>query len=90
MTWTRWSDQSRADIDYYEQFDRELAGRVEQALVEAPAILMDHPRAGSAGGRGLRKWRVPGFPPILLYRFIERGVEIARVGHTAQNWRQRH
>jgi toxin ParE1/3/4 len=56
------------------------------AIGETPGI---GPPVRSSNPRlvGLRKWRVDGFPNILIfYRPSKTGVQIIRALHTAQDW----
>lgn len=63
------------------------------AAIETFAKLAISPKKGPAIGSrnlrlaGLRKWRVDGFPKVLIfYTPIVDGVRIIRVTHAAQDW----
>jgi toxin ParE1/3/4 len=89
----RWSDQSLQDLsdllDLYDRIDPELAERVEQTVRSAPALLSRHPLAGpSIGDSHFRKWPVRNLPLLLLYRFVNECIEIDRIVHQKQNWRE--
>ncbi len=80
--------------DYYlAEADAETASRfVEQArasfkaLVQSPGMGSPVP-ARSKYLAGMRKWRVAGFPKILIfYQEIGDSVRIVRVVHAAADW----
>ncbi len=80
--------------DYFlNEADTETAGRfVEQARTSFLALAetsgLGPPVATRALGlSSLRKWRVDGFPKVLIfYEPIERGVRIVRILHSAADW----
>ena len=93
MTDLIWSERSRADLfaiaDRYDAIEPGLGGRMLDRVEDAPLVLMQHPHLGaSVSARGFRKWRAKGTPFVLLYRLRPDGaVEVARVRHDRENWR---
>lgn len=88
----RWAVSARADLfriaDHYDEISVDLTDHIMDAIEEAPHILLEHPFAGPPlKNAPLRKWLVRGTPFLLLYRVARDRIEIARVLHTASDWR---
>lgn len=76
-----------------EEADRDIADRFLEATDRAFWHLAEQPGIGSALAArnprlaGLRKWKVQGFPGVLIfYEPRPHGVAIVRVLHAAQDW----
>lgn len=81
------NDLGRLD-DYYRSIDSDLAQKIVQAMFTAGRFLAENPRAGPfVADAPVRKWRVQRFPVFLLYRERNNTVEILRVRHVRENWR---
>ncbi|MGJ3626574.1 type II toxin-antitoxin system RelE/ParE family toxin [Sphingomonas sp. MMS24-JH45] len=87
-----WSGAALADLarldDFYAAIDPDYADRVGRLAVRAARFLADHPQAGPTVMGEFRKWRVPGTRHLLLYRLGADGIEIVRVHHGKENWRE--
>lgn len=87
-----WSSDALADLaridGFYVSLDPDYADRVGRHAVRAARFLADQPHAGPQVASGFRKWRVPGTRHLLIYRIVPDGVEIVRVFHGRENWRQ--
>jgi plasmid stabilization system protein ParE len=89
-----WSRPAAADLfeiaDYYDRIDPDLATEIINRVETAPGPLIDNPRIGPALDEepGVRKWRVPGSPFLLLYAIRGETIEIRRVRHAASDWRR--
>jgi toxin ParE1/3/4 len=73
--------------------DSETATRFAIAAIKTFQMLSETPHLGPAVPSanphliGIRKWRVQGFPKMLIFlRPVPSGVEIIRVLHAAQDW----
>jgi toxin ParE1/3/4 len=73
--------------------DAEVAKRFAASAVLTLGKLAEAPglgppiRTGAAGLNGVRKWRVEGFPKILIfYQPLGDGVRIVRILHAAADW----
>jgi toxin ParE1/3/4 len=89
----RWAHRARRDLlklgDYYESVEPGLGEHLLEKIEQAPLILLDQPKLGPGTGRGrYRKWTVRGTPFVLTYRVLHSAVEIARVHHSASDWRK--
>lgn len=81
------NDLGRLD-DHYRNIDTDLAQKMAQAMFAAGRFLAENPRAGPfVADAPVRKWRVQRFPLLLLYRERNNTVEILRVRHARENWR---
>jgi plasmid stabilization system protein ParE len=88
----RWALSARDDLfqiaDHYDEISVELTDHIMAVIEGAPLILLDHPFAGPPlKNVPLRKWLVRETPFLLLYRVARDRIEIARVLHTASDWR---
>lgn len=89
---------ARRDFDAYVDYLRENAGaatsiRFVDAARHSFARLIENPGMGpavqtrSADLKRLRKWRIDGFPNVLVFYLIrDSAVEIVRLIHSAQDW----
>ena len=87
-----WADSALIDLaridDWYADRNPDFAALVGDAAVAAGRFLLDFPNAGSAfEGQYLRKWPVPGTDYRLFYRPIRTGIEIVRIRHAREDWR---
>lgn len=90
--------EARRDLDQYGDYLLAEAGtasadRFVSAARQSFDAIAQNPKIGpaltSANPRiaGMRKWRVKGFPRILIFYFpAPRGVRIVRILHAAQDW----
>lgn len=101
MPAARIAPAARRDLDaqadwFGTEADVDTARRFARSAAATFAKLAADPGLGSPidiarpGLRGLRKWRVQGFPRLLIfYVEIAGGVRIVRVIHDAQDWMAR-
>ncbi|MDO7841684.1 type II toxin-antitoxin system RelE/ParE family toxin [Sphingomonas immobilis] len=87
-----WSDLAIADLqdidDYWSQHSLDVAERMADRIEHAAAFLVTAPRAGPAiPDSEARKWGVASTPYLLVYRLKEPAIEILRIHHGRQNWR---
>lgn len=89
LRWARHARQDLLDIaDHHDSLSAGLAETMLERIETAPLLLLDHPFAGPpVPETELRKWRARGTPFILLYRVRRDFVEVARVVHSATDWR---
>lgn len=77
--------REEADAEVAERFARAAIatfGKLAETPMMAPAIETRNPQL-----IGLRKWKVDGFPRMLIfYRPVGRVVQVVRVLHSAQDW----
>jgi len=87
-----WSYPARRDLyaiaAHYKQYGADLPLQMLERIGDAPRILLDYPDLGTpTPRRGVRKWTVKGTTFVLLYVLRGDDVEIRRVVHAAQDWR---
>ena len=87
-----WSHPARRDLfaiaAYYGRLDPNLPDQFLERIEEAPLVLLDFPGLGSLTRRsGVRRWRVPKTPFLLLYAEGSYGVQVRRVLHDRSDWR---
>jgi toxin ParE1/3/4 len=58
-----------------------MGERFFAAVNEAKAFIRRHPQLGTPQRRGTRKWRVKGFPYLLIYRDEPERVFVVSVAH---------
>jgi toxin ParE1/3/4 len=88
----RWALRARRDLfdiaDHHEELDPDVADRMLLQIETAPLFLIEHPNAGPLiPDTSLRKWKVRKTPFLIFYRVGRNVVEVARVVHSATNWR---
>ena len=93
MSFAKWSTPARADFRklflWLSQFDPAIADRNAGSILAKADWLLSHPHAGSPlDTLDWRKTVVAGTRYIVLYRPTADGVEILRVHHSAENWRE--
>jgi toxin ParE1/3/4 len=88
IVWTRIAqcDFGRID-DFHADHDPQLAAKTARLAVKAARTLALTPHIGSALADGTRKWPVWDTPYVLIYRVAQDVVEILRVRHNRENWR---
>ena len=89
----RWSPASRRNIkdirDYLVERNASAARWVMRLIHKRAKLLKEFPKSSSGiNDTVLRKASITGLPYVLLYRYCDRVVEIPRVHHTAQDWRE--
>jgi plasmid stabilization system protein ParE len=88
-----WSGPARRDLfaiaEHYRPIHPDLPAEMLRLIQSAPLILLDYPDIGApTDRRSLRKWLVKGTPYLLFYSANRDRVEIKRVRHGAQDWRE--
>ena len=80
-------DLARIDDDFAAP-DPEFAEKVARTAIRAGRFLSDWPGSGSLiSNGGLRKWPVKDTPYILMYRILQDRIQILRVRHNREDWR---
>lgn len=91
LTRVIWSFPARDDIfdilDYYDAIDPALADDIAARIDHGPTSLLSNPSIGSPVDGGYRKWRVRGTPFLLFYVVRQAEIEIRRVRHYREHWR---
>lgn len=92
MTELKWALRAREDLleiaDYYDAIEPGLGETMLERIETAPLLLIDHPYAGAPmPNTTFRKWSAKDTAFVLLYRVRKDSVEVARVIHSATNWR---
>ena len=87
-----WTPAARSDlleIDiYWTSIAEELADRTLDWLSAAGDYLTGMPHAGaSLDETDVRKWTVRGTRYLLIYRIVDDAIEVLRVYHQSENWR---
>lgn len=88
-----WADAAKQDLanidDWFEHRDPEFADRVGSAAIAAARLITEFPHAGAAlDGTQVRKWTIAGTDYRLIYLVTDNYVEIVRVRHARDNWRE--
>ncbi len=88
LHWSRLAYQDRdAIFDHIEAESPSAAIRVDSAIADQAAQLIDFPFSGRTGRvPGTRECVVTGLPYILVYEVSEPTVRILRVLHAARQW----
>ena len=90
MRRARWTRRAQADLaridDFNARNDPDYADFIGRAAIAAGEFLAEHPEAGPALADGERKWLVPHTDYVLVYRVLERSVEILRTHHGREDW----
>jgi len=93
MTRAVWAIPAQTDLaridDFYRAVAPEFAERLGRAAIGAARFLAGHPHAGPVLLEPVRKWRIPTFDYVLLYRVTGDGIEILRMHHAREAWRDR-
>ena len=77
---------------WYEQREFGLGERFLHAVNQAKRFIRQNPEVGTPHRRGTRKWRVRGFPYVLIYRDEPDCVLVVSVAHGSRRpgyWRDR-
>lgn len=87
-----WADAAKQDLanidDWYQQRDPDFADKVGDSAIAAARIITEFPQAGAAlDGTPVRKWNIAGTDYRLIYLITDKQVEIVRVRHARENWR---
>lgn len=87
----RWSPTAAEDLsrifEYIRQENPSAAERVVRTIFESAGSLASFPNRGKTGRvEGTRELPLPSLPFVVVYRVLERAVEIANVIHGAQRW----
>jgi toxin ParE1/3/4 len=88
-----WTPLASGDLeaidDYLADHSIETAEEVAAKIESAASFLLDVPHAGTPlDSQKARKWRVSGTPYLLVYRPVTDDIEVLRVYHARQNWRE--
>lgn len=88
LQWSRLAYQDRdAIFDYIEAENPSAAIRVDNAIADQAAQLIDFPLSGRTGRvPGTREGVVTGLPYILVYEVGDLTIRILRVLHAARQW----
>jgi plasmid stabilization system protein ParE len=86
-----WSARSRRDLllidAFYAQFSETTASRVVSAILEAAAVLEQHPLIGARGKRPrTRHQLVPDYPYTIVYRVRRNAIQVVRVLHQMRRY----
>ena len=74
---------------FHGDLDPGLPARLPTIVARASAPLRDHPGIGArTQRRGARTWRIGAAPFLLFQSVSEERIEIKRVRHAAENWRE--
>ena len=90
----RWTSLARRDlrrIDTYltTEASPEVAERILVTILDKADLLRRFPEAGPiVSVSDFRSLRIGGTPYLLAYRVTPRGVDILRLSHERQNWRE--
>jgi toxin ParE1/3/4 len=89
----RWTPKAAADLEaisgYLHTNHPSYAQRTVRTLYDAVLELRQFPSRGRIGNRpGTRELVVTGLPYIVIFRVTEISVEILRIHHGAQDWKQ--
>ena len=89
LIWSHASIRDLREIDtYISQHNETAAARILRAIRASAALLERHPQAGpNHKDQSFRYLPVTGTSYILIYHIGPKRVEVLRVHHTAQNWR---
>lgn len=87
-----WADAAKQDLanidDWFEHCNPEYADKVGRAAIAAARLIVEFPHAGAAlDGTEVRKWNIAGTDYRLVYLIKESQVEIVRIRHARENWR---
>ena len=90
---TRWTSGAEknltAIISYLLENAPEQAHRTTRKILRATNLLADFPHVGRPGNRlGTREFVLTPLPYIIVYRVMKRTVQILRIFHGRQNWKQ--
>jgi toxin ParE1/3/4 len=89
----RWTPKAAADLetisDYLHTNHPNYAQQTIRTLYAAISKLSRFPSRGRTGNKpGTRELVITGLPYIVIFRATETSVEILRIHHGAQNWKQ--
>ncbi len=88
-----WADAAKLDLanidDWYAGRDPDFADKVGDAALAAARLIVEFSKAGSAlDGTQVRKWKIADTDYRLIYLLTGNQVEIVRVRHARENWRE--
>jgi plasmid stabilization system protein ParE len=88
-----WTPLASGDLeaidDYLAEYSVESAEEIAAKIEAAASFLLNVPHAGTPfDSQKARKWRVATTPYLLVYRPVADHIEILRVYHARQNWRE--
>lgn len=90
----RWSAPAADDLEriceWIERDNPRVACQVAQTIYDGCGQLERFPNMGKVSSRmrGRRELSFPPLPYIVVYRVTEEAVEISRIFHAAQDWRE--
>ena len=87
-----WTPLASGDLetidDYLADHSIDAAEEVAAKIEAAASFLLDVPHAGTPlDSQKARKWRIASTPYLLVYRPVAE-IEVLRVYHARQNWRE--
>jgi toxin ParE1/3/4 len=87
-----WADQALQDLadidDWFETIAPDFAKLLGDLAVAAARFVAEHPGVGQmVGDNGERKWTVKGTDYRIFYRAQPAAIEILRIRHGRENWR---
>jgi len=87
-----WSLRSRVDLRRIDAWltsnaSWDIAAKTLVSIQRQTDLLLAHPLAGPAAGRVRRSLRVHGTRYILIYRVSKARIEIVRIRHEREDWR---
>lgn len=91
IEWTSEAQRDFASIDdFYAEIAPDYATRVGRLALKAAIYLAQHPTIGSLidDSDYVRKWRVGRTAFLLIYRVKGSRLQILRIRHMAENWKE--
>lgn len=93
MSSVLWADAAKLDLanidDRYSNRDPDFADKVGDATIAAARVIIEFPHAGPAlDGAKVRNWNIAGTDYRLIYLLSDNQVEMVRVRHSRENWRE--
>ena len=87
----RWEEDALADLadlrEYIAQDNPAAAQKTAQRILEATALLLNHPLMGGPGRiHNTRELVIPGCPYTIIYHATADTITILRVFHQARQW----
>lgn len=86
-----WADSALQDLGridtWYEETDPGKADEATQAAIAAARFLTQYPFAGAVFRDELRKWHVADTQYRLFYKVDDEKIEIVRIRHAREDWR---
>ncbi|MGA8030117.1 MAG: type II toxin-antitoxin system RelE/ParE family toxin [Bryobacteraceae bacterium] len=89
----RWAPSAAKDLEHiFKRIERDnatAARKVVKTIYDGCVSLKDFPNRGRPGRiEGRRELPFPGLPYVAVYKVTDYAVEISRIWHGAQDWRE--